>query len=90
MYFFIDKDCYLPDLITLEKRNLLTKRCTLVADNVIFPGAPDYLEYVGINSTLTSPPLWKTELQELMFERRGFETGFKETKDAMAISRRVG
>jgi len=43
-----DKDCYLRDLIILENKNMLdSKRCLVVADNVIFPGAPGYLEHVG-------------------------------------------
>ena len=40
-----DKDCYLPDLKELEKADFID-RVTVVADNVIFPGAPAFLEYV--------------------------------------------
>lgn len=49
-----DKDCYLTDLKTLEDIGMLAANCMIVADNVVFPGAPGYLEYVsGENSTTT-------------------------------------
>ena len=41
-----DKDCYLKDLKTLEINGMLAPNCLIVADNVVFPGAPGYLEYV--------------------------------------------
>ena len=41
-----DKDCYLKDLKTLETNGMLAPNCIIVADNVVFPGAPGYLEYV--------------------------------------------
>lgn len=45
---FLDhwKDRYLPDTKLLEDGGLLRKGSVLLADNVIFPGAPEYLEYV--------------------------------------------
>ncbi|KAB0370390.1 catechol O-methyltransferase [Muntiacus reevesi] len=45
---FIDhwKDRYLPDTLLLEECGLLRKGTVLLADNVIYPGAPDFLEYV--------------------------------------------
>ncbi|XP_030231011.1 catechol O-methyltransferase B [Gadus morhua] len=45
---FLDhwKDCYLPDTKLMEECGLLRTGSILVADNVICPGAPDYLEYV--------------------------------------------
>ena len=42
-----DKDCYLTDLKTLESKGMLASNCVIVADNVVFPGAPGYLEYVS-------------------------------------------
>ena len=86
-----DKDCYLPDLLTLEKRGLLNAaKCQLVADNVIFPGAPDFLHYVGIDEeghSVAGNSRWTTQIVLLPFERRGFETQYKERMDGMAISR---
>ena len=79
-----DKDTYLKDLKLLEQRNLLTPDCTIVADNVIFPGAPGFLEYVT-----ESNGGYRTRLMETPFERVGFETQWKEVKDAMSVSDRV-
>ncbi|XP_054975348.1 catechol O-methyltransferase [Sorex araneus] len=49
---FIDhwKDRYLPDLLLLEECGLLRKGTVLLADNVIYPGSPDFLAYVRGNS----------------------------------------
>eukprot|EP00047_Mylnosiga_fluctuans_P004312 m.233791 g.233791 ORF g.233791 m.233791 type:complete len:289 (-) comp12569_c0_seq1:71-937(-) len=46
--FFIDHDkrAYLSDLKLLEASGVIRVGTVLVADNVIVPGAPDYLEYV--------------------------------------------
>ncbi|XP_072271781.1 catechol O-methyltransferase-like [Pyxicephalus adspersus] len=47
-FVFIDhfKDRYTVDTKLLEESGLLQKGSVLVADNVIYPGAPDFLEYV--------------------------------------------
>jgi len=48
-FLFIDhwKDLYLPDLWLLEELNVLKPGVSIIAaDNVIMPGAPDYLEWV--------------------------------------------
>lgn len=45
---FIDhaKELYLRDLKNLEARDLLHVGSIIVGDNILFPGAPDYLAYV--------------------------------------------
>uniref|UniRef100_G3UCG7 catechol O-methyltransferase n=1 Tax=Loxodonta africana TaxID=9785 RepID=G3UCG7_LOXAF len=45
---FLDhwKDRYLPDTLLLEECGLLQKGTVLLADNVICPGAPEFLAYV--------------------------------------------
>ncbi len=45
---FIDhwKDRYLPDLKIIEASGILKEGTVIVADNVLFPGTPDYLDYV--------------------------------------------
>ncbi|XP_078703446.1 catechol O-methyltransferase-like [Branchiostoma floridae x Branchiostoma belcheri] len=45
---FIDhwSDFYLRDIKLLEQNKLLRKGTVVVADNIIFPGAPDYADYV--------------------------------------------
>lgn len=49
---FIDhaKNKYLSDLKLIESAGLLKKGTVIVADNIGYPGAPDYLEYVLNNS----------------------------------------
>ena len=51
-FVFIDhgKDLYFPDLILMESLNLLKNGCVILADNVLYPGAPKYLDYVRENS----------------------------------------
>lgn len=45
-YLFIDhwKGVYLKDFKTIESLGLLHKGSVVVGDNIIYPGAPDYLE----------------------------------------------
>ena len=76
---FIDhwKDVYLRDLKLLEEGGLIKSGTTVVADNVITPGAPDYLEYVRNN------PNYKTETHEATLEYRD------DLRDAVEISIRL-
>lgn len=41
-FVFLDhcKECYLPDLQSLERLGLIQRGTTVMADNVIYPGAP--------------------------------------------------
>lgn len=41
-----DKSAYLPDIVRVEQRGWLHPGSIAVADNVRFPGAPDYREYM--------------------------------------------
>ncbi|XP_030075290.1 catechol O-methyltransferase [Microcaecilia unicolor] len=47
-FIFIDhwSDRYTPDTKLLEECGLLKQGSVLLADNVIYPGAPDFLQYV--------------------------------------------
>ncbi|KAG7470917.1 transmembrane O-methyltransferase homolog [Megalops cyprinoides] len=47
-FVFMDhwKRCYLPDLQLLEGSGLLGEGTVILADNVIFPGAPNFLRHV--------------------------------------------
>ncbi|XP_043928945.1 transmembrane O-methyltransferase [Protopterus annectens] len=47
-FVFMDhwKRCYLRDLQLLEEERLLREGTIILADNVIFPGAPHFLQYV--------------------------------------------
>ncbi|XP_066846190.1 transmembrane O-methyltransferase homolog [Anser cygnoides] len=46
-FVFMDhgKRCYLRDLQLLEEHGLLAEGATVLADNVVFPGAPRFLRY---------------------------------------------
>jgi catechol O-methyltransferase len=62
---FIDhwKDLYLPDLLLLEELNVLKPGVSVIAaDNVIMPGAPEYLEYVRASPTQKREILGKRKL----------------------------
>lgn len=50
---FLDhwKDQYLPDTLLLEECGLLRKGTVLLADNVIFPGTPEFLTHVRASSS---------------------------------------
>jgi catechol O-methyltransferase len=54
--FFIDhwKDLYLQDIQFIETTGLLHKGSVVVADNVICPGAPDYLAYIRSSAKYTT------------------------------------
>ncbi|TMW57724.1 hypothetical protein Poli38472_014327 [Pythium oligandrum] len=71
--FFIDhrKDLYLPDLKLIEKSGLLQQGSVIIADNVITPGAPDYLEYIRAHPKFQSV-FHETKL-EYSDERDGIE-----------------
>ncbi|CAF0927159.1 unnamed protein product [Adineta steineri] len=73
---FIDhfKDVYLRDFKMLEDAGLIKSGTMIVADNVIHPGAPDYLEYVQNN------PNYSTTLHESKLEYTD------NVRDAIAIS----
>eukprot|EP00438_Fugacium_kawagutii_P012678 Skav207520 [mRNA] locus=scaffold907:222356:223637:+ [translate_table: standard] len=47
-FLFIDhvKHLYLPDLKAAVDLQILAPGCVVVGDNVVFPGAPDYREYM--------------------------------------------
>ncbi|XP_034023189.1 catechol O-methyltransferase B [Thalassophryne amazonica] len=66
---FLDhwKNCYLPDTKLLEECSLLRKGSVLLADNVICPGTPEYLEYVRNSERYTSR-YYKSHLEYTMVE----------------------
>ncbi|XP_028260697.1 catechol O-methyltransferase B [Parambassis ranga] len=61
---FLDhwKDRYLPDTKLMEECGLLKKGSILLADNVICPGTPDYLEYIR-NSPRYKSQYFKSHLE---------------------------
>ncbi|KAI1892991.1 hypothetical protein AGOR_G00139200 [Albula goreensis] len=63
-FVFLDhwKDRYLPDTKLLEECGLLRKGTVLLADNVICPGTPEYLEYIR-NSSRYESRYFKSHLE---------------------------
>ena len=83
-FLFLDhaKEAYAPDLETLENARLVTKGTTVVADNVLYPGAPGYLDHV-------TTPAYATTLMPAPYESRGWETNWEPRDDAMSVSLRL-
>ncbi len=52
-----DKDAYLPDLRSVMERGWLHAGSVVVADNVLFPGAPEYRAYMRQQEGVS----WETE-----------------------------
>jgi catechol O-methyltransferase/protein arginine N-methyltransferase 5 len=67
----------------LENKGYITNDCIVIADNVVYPGAPGFLEYVS-----SSNNFYNTKLISVPFERIGFETKWQQVDDAMSISKR--
>jgi catechol O-methyltransferase len=63
-WVFLDhcKPCLLPDTLRMEALGIIRAGTMVVADNVVYPGAPDYLQHVG------DPRLYDTRLVECDFE----------------------
>jgi catechol O-methyltransferase len=80
-FVFIDHDKkhYLPDLKSLINENILAKDAVAVADNVKFPGAPDYLAYMEENEGKT----WHTIKHDTHLEYQKF------FKDLVLVSNRI-
>uniref|UniRef100_A0A672YNG5 catechol O-methyltransferase n=1 Tax=Sphaeramia orbicularis TaxID=375764 RepID=A0A672YNG5_9TELE len=72
---FLDhwKDRYLPDTKLLEDCGLLRKGSVLLADNVIFPGTPEYLEYVR------SSPQYESQYFQSHLEYTKVEDGLEKS-----------
>ncbi|XP_022083532.1 catechol O-methyltransferase-like [Acanthaster planci] len=78
-FVFMDhwEEFYVRDLKLLESHGLLKKGTVILADNVIHPGAPDYLEYVQ------SSEKYHTELIHSTLE-------YSNKEDAVAMSVNLG
>jgi len=74
-FVFMDhwKHHYKNDLLRLEKEDLLDQGSVIAADNVIFPGAPDYLEYVR------NSPLYKSVFHPGKVEYTSIDDGIEES-----------
>ena len=63
-FFDHDKDAYLPDLQGILQRGWLRAGSIVVADNIKFPGAPDYRAFMAEQEGLT----WRTVEHETHVE----------------------
>jgi catechol O-methyltransferase len=84
-YVLLDhrKSLYLPDLQAMEKLGFVGKGTLVVADNVIYPGTPEYLEYVRTSS-------WETKLVDAKFEYDlWWKEGWSPKADALSFSRKL-
>jgi hypothetical protein len=61
-HHFTLQDLYLTDLQLMEKLGIVKKGTVVAADNVVYPGAPGYLEYVQGGGT------YDTHLVSAQFE----------------------
>mmetsp|Transcript_37461 Transcript_37461/g.88707 ORF Transcript_37461/g.88707 Transcript_37461/m.88707 type:complete len:318 (+) Transcript_37461:1-954(+) len=76
------KSVYLPDLKGLEERGVVGKGTMVAADNVIYPGTPDYLEYVD-----DAAGRYNTRLRAAKFEYDQFwRAGWTPKADAVSFS----
>eukprot|EP00002_Diphylleia_rotans_P028724 TRINITY_DN57_c0_g4_i1.p1 TRINITY_DN57_c0_g4~~TRINITY_DN57_c0_g4_i1.p1 ORF type:complete len:328 (+),score=82.52 TRINITY_DN57_c0_g4_i1:67-1050(+) len=62
---FLDhwKDLYLPDLKVALQHNVFPSHARILADNVIFPGAPDYLRFVRSHTDIFRTRFWPAQLE---------------------------
>eukprot|EP00960_Hanusia_phi_P076826 768617-Hanusia_phi.AAC.2 len=82
-FVFLDhnKSLYLPDLKRMQELGIVGKGTVVAADNVIYPGTPDFLDYVK------SGPAWETQLVEANFEYDlMWKQGWSPKKDAISFS----
>ena len=75
-----DKDAYLPDLRRILEQRWLRPGATVVADNVKFPGAPEYRAYMTENEG----KLWRTVERETHVEYQSV------IKDLVLVSKYLG
>ena len=75
------KPCLKPDLMSLEEAGMIQKGTVVIADNVIYPGAPDFLAYLDANG-------YTTELKEAPFEydRSVWDKSWTKKDDAVSVS----
>jgi len=76
-FLFIDhdKNYYVSDLCICKELKLLRSGSMVIADNVLFPGCPEYIEHMEHN---------KGTYQTMM--QRGFKCGVASNEDALMVS----
>lgn len=81
-FVFIDHDkaAYLPDIQLILQQGWLRSGAIVVADNILFPGAPEYRAYMQAHEG----KLWRTVEHETHVEYQSV------IKDLVLVSTRVG
>jgi predicted O-methyltransferase YrrM len=83
-WVFLDhcKPCLLPDTLRMEELGIIRAGTVVIADNVVYPGAPDYLRHVG------DARAYDTRLIDCSFEyNTPWRDGFSSRKrDAISVS----
>lgn len=78
------KECYLPDLQLMEELGLVSVGTTVIADNVVYPGAPDFLRYVKTGKH------YRTKLVDAEYEySQPWNPNWGRKQDALSISYRI-
>jgi predicted O-methyltransferase YrrM len=85
-FVFMDhaKECYCPDTLALEALGVLRTGSLLVADNVVYPGAPGFLPLVQGNAAKYETRLLAAEFEYRAAWREGLAEG---KRDAMSVTR---
>lgn len=99
-FIFIDhwKDLYVPDLRVLESLNLIAPGTLIVADNIITPGAPEYVVYVNFSpdekklyNETTKNPEGKEFIGRwnILYDTKTIEVATANHKDAIEVTKCV-
>ena len=98
-FIFIDhwKDLYVPDLRVLESLNLIAPGTLIVADNIITPGAPEYVVYVNFspdekklyNETTKNPKERSLLVGGTFLRYKTIEVATANHKDAIEVTKCV-
>ena len=80
---FLDhhKDLYLRDLKLMERTGLIRSGTVLFADNVIFPGTPEYLNYVRTSTLHYRTKFYECDLEYTSTDRKSANCPYKRVQD---------
>ena len=87
-FVFMDhaKECYLPDLLAAERLGILRRGSVLVADNVVYPGAPGFLPHVQAAGGRYETRLLPAPFEYAVSWREGLAEG---KEDALSLTRYI-
>jgi catechol O-methyltransferase len=87
-FVFLDhcKECYLPDTRAMEALGVIRAGTVLAADNVLYPGAPDFLAWVDSGAARYATRLLGAAFEYETVWKEGWEKG---KADAISVSVRA-